>query len=106
LNYGGTVVSISSHVKVCSSSLSWGSWNAALIPGGWTVCTLSQWAAYAPAGSPSSYGLDTIWINNSNCGSGQHHEVYVSYPMNQAACYDGGNCCWSDGTSLRFAVCL
>jgi hypothetical protein len=104
-SYGGVRVVINANVWVCQASATWGTWNPALIPAPWTVCTVSQWAAYAPAGSPASYGLASIWINNNSCGSGSHHEVYVTYPMNNAACYDGGSCCWGDGTALQFAVC-
>ncbi|MBI4701334.1 MAG: hypothetical protein HY744_09275 [Deltaproteobacteria bacterium] len=100
-----TAKTISNNIKVCTQKLAWGQWNNNLITGGWTVCTLSQWAQYAPGQSPASFGLDTLWINNNACGNGQHHEVYVSYPMNDKNCYDGPNCCWGDGTVLQFCVC-
>jgi hypothetical protein len=104
-SYGGVRVAINANISICQASVTWGTWNPALIPSPWTVCTVSQWAAYAPAGSPASYGLASIWINNNSCGLGSHHEVYVTYPMNMAACYDGGNCCWGDSTALQFAIC-
>jgi hypothetical protein len=104
-NYGGTHTTISANIRVCANSGTWGSWDNNQIGGGWTACTLSQWQQYAPSGSPSSYGLDTLWIDNNNCGSGQHHEIFVSYAMNDASCYNGSSCCWGDITSLRFAIC-
>jgi len=104
-NYGGTAVDINSNIKVCSSSMAWGQWNNSLIPGGWQVCTTSQWSAYAPSATPSSFGLASLWIDNSSCGSNSHREVFVAYPMNDSNCYNGGSCCWDDSTVLQFAIC-
>jgi hypothetical protein len=104
-SYGGIRVVINANIWVCQASAKWGTWSPALIPAPWTVCTVSQWAAHAPAGTPRSYGLESIWINNNSCGPGMHHEVYVTYPMNMASCYDGSDCCWNNETPLQFAVC-
>ena len=110
--YGGTRVAVNANIRVCQTTMTWGAWNPALIGGGWQVCTLAQWASYAPAETPmaagvgSAYNTGTIWINNSSCGAGAHHEVYYAYNMNDATCYNGSNCCWSDnGYSLPIAIC-
>ena len=104
VNYGGLQIAINQNLRVCKQSLTWGAWNPQIIAAPWTVCTLSQWMQYAPGGTPASFGLQTLWINNSSCNGG-HHEVYVSYPMNQQSCYDGSSCCWPDNTTLQFAIC-
>jgi len=104
-NYGGTWVTVNPNIQVCNNQVAWGAWNPALIPSPWKVCDLTLWAAYAPSASPSSFGLPTLWIDNNSCSPGAHHEIYVSYPMNDASCYDGSSCCWSDTTILPFAVC-
>jgi len=104
-NYGGTRLDVNANIKVCNTPLTWGAWNPALIGSGWTVCDLTQWAAYAPAATPQSFGLGTLWINNGSCGAGSHREVYDGYLMNDVNCYNGASCCWSDSTVLQFAVC-
>ena len=105
VSYGGTRLTVNANIKVCNTPVTWGSWNPALIPAPWTVCTLSQWMAYAPSSTPSSLGLNTLWINNSACGVGNHREVFVSYPMNDANCYNGPSCCHPDSLQYMFAVC-
>lgn len=100
-NYGATKSTINTHIKLCSTPGVWGAWDNAKLCDGWHVCTVTDWAAWAPAQKPS----ETIWIANNSCGSGQHHEVHVSYNMNDASCYDGSNCCWNDNSSLPFAIC-
>lgn len=105
INYGGTVVDVNANIKVCDQAGVWGAWDNNLIPGNWQVCTTSQWSSYAPSGTPQSFGLVSLWIDNSSCGGSQHREVFESYPMNDSNCYNGSSCCWSDSTVLRFAIC-
>ena len=104
-NYGGTDVDINANIKVCATAGTWGSWDNSLIGGAWQVCTTSQWASYAPSSTPRSFGLDSLWIDNSSCGSGSHREVFETYPMNDTSCFNGSSCCWNDSTVLQFAVC-
>ena len=105
LFYGGAAVEVSDNIRICDTAVEWGTWDEDLILGDWKVCDKTQWAAYAPSSSPSDFGQESLWINNDDCGEGSHREVYEGYPMNEASCYDGENCCWNDSTVLRFAVC-
>ena len=105
INYGGTRVTLNANAKVCNTATVWGGWNAALIPAPWTVCTLTQWPLYAPAVTPSSLGLGTLWINNGSCAAGHHREVFVAYNMNDANCYNGSSCCHADSNLYQFVVC-
>ncbi|MFO0623874.1 MAG: hypothetical protein U0745_20980 [Polyangia bacterium] len=105
INYGGTRLIVNPNIRICNTGVGWGKWDPALIPAPWTVCTIPQWASYAPSSSPQSLGLGTLWINNSSCGTGYHREVYVSYPMNDANCYNGSSCCHADSNLYQFAVC-
>jgi hypothetical protein len=105
VNYGGTRLIINPNIRVCNTAVTWGNWNAAQIPAPWTVCTITQWASYAPAVTPSSLGLGTLWINNSSCGAGYHREVFVGIVMNDPNCYNGTSCCHADSNLYQFAVC-
>jgi hypothetical protein len=105
VNYGGTGVTVNSHIVTCKTAMTWGSWNPASIPSPWEVCSTADWAAYAPSSTPQSLGLNTLWINDASCGPSLHREVYVSYPMNDASCYNGDQCCWPDSQSLDIALC-
>ncbi|RZL68450.1 MAG: hypothetical protein EOP29_26490 [Rhodococcus sp. (in: high G+C Gram-positive bacteria)] len=105
-NYGLTQATVNANIRVCTTPMTWGSWNPALIPGGWKVCTVAQWASYAPSATPDSFGVGTLWIDNLSCnGAGYHREVFSSYPMNDANCYNGENCCHSDSNAYRIAIC-
>lgn len=104
-NYGGIALEINDNLVICDTAVAWGTWNEAHIPGKWTVCDKTQWAAYAPSDSPQALGQQSLWINNDECMPGAHHEVYEEFPMDDVTCYDGSNCCWEDSRVLRFAVC-
>ncbi len=105
VNYGGTLATLNANAKVCTKKLTWGSWDATMIPAPWKVCTLTQWAAYAPAVTPASLGLGTLWIDNSDCGAGSHREIFVGIPMNDANCYNGATCCHADSNLYEMVVC-
>jgi hypothetical protein len=42
VSYGGTRLTVNANIKVCNTPVTWGSWNPALIPAPWTVCTLTS----------------------------------------------------------------
>lgn len=109
VNYGGTRLTINAHIRVCNAALTWGAWSDARITGGWNVCTAGQWAAWAPAVTPASLGLDTLWTNGNACAGGgglsAHQEIWKDYLMNDAACYAGWKCCVYDTNAYQFAIC-
>ena len=99
---------VNAHIRICRTLVTWGNWNPALIPGPWSVCNLTLWAAFAPAATPSSFGItqSAVWIDNSACnGGGFHREVFSSILMNDANCYNGGTCCHQDTNLYPFAIC-
>jgi hypothetical protein len=104
-------VTVNANIKVCANNMAWGSWNPALIPAPWTVCTLAQWSAYAPAVMAAALGLPNttsswFWINGPSCGTGSHREIASTvFNLNDANCYNGPNCCLSDTNLYLMAVC-
>ncbi len=105
LNYGGTKLNVNANIKVCNTATTWGAWNPANIPGPWKVCDLAQWPMYAPAVTPQSLGLGTLWIDNASCGAGFHREVFAAINMNDVNCYNGSSCCHPDSSNYQFAIC-
>jgi Notch-like protein len=110
--YGGTMVTVNGNIRVCTNTTTAGGWSQSLLPSGWNVCTPRQWAAYAPATTPGSLGVGSLWIDSvcaagSICAgtSGLRPWVYEGYPMNQASCYLGDVCNNYTTQPLRFAVC-
>lgn len=109
VNYGGTLAQVNSHILVCNAAVNWGAWSDALVLGGWNVCNLRQWGAYAPAVTPGSFGLTALWIDGNSCagdnGNPAHQEVWGAYAMNDTECYAGWKCCVYDSNLFPFAIC-
>jgi hypothetical protein len=106
--YGGSAAIVNANIRVCTSTMSWGAWDATKIPAPWTVCTVTQWAEYAPSATPASLGVGTFWINGASCGTdgaSAHREVWSGYPMNHEGCYSGDDCCLVDTRELQVALC-
>jgi hypothetical protein len=111
--YGGTLVTVNGNIRVCRTPTAAGAWSQAQLPSGWNVCTPRQWAAYAPASTPSDLGVGgSLWIDSycsagSTCATagGLRPWVWQGYPMNQASCYLGDVCNTSTATTLPFAIC-
>jgi len=106
VNYGNTVLSIGTAIRICNTTVPWGTWNTSAIGTNWTVCDLNQWTVSAPGNTSFSFGLGNIWINGGVCGNGTLvNEVGVNFTMNNASCFAGSACCVNQSLSQRFAIC-
>lgn len=106
VNYGNTVLAIGSTVRICNTSVVWGTWNVSAIGTNWTVCDLNQWTVSAPANTSFSFGLGNIWINGGVCGNGTLvNQIGANFTMNNVSSFAGSAGCVNNSISQRFAIC-
>lgn len=113
--YGGTKATITEgHIRLCTSLVNGGNWDAGKISGGWSVCSLPDMLAYAPDKSmKDAIGFaEDVWIadacKNGDC-QGWDSACYRFYQGGWAAWVqlnaEMAYSCDGLSDSKRFFVC-